>query len=273
MLAEIPKGWNTGMHSHGEEAIFIIEGEGFSIVDGKRYDWGTGSCLFMPYGSAHQHYNATDGQVRYLSAMGLALERFAGLAKVMQYEEARETPKGEPQGIERAGSDVHPEYGRIVLRMEDAIEVLAKDQGDRAAKRTDEFSLTIAKEQRIPGSSKGHHARNIELMKAPEHEFKAREVEITHIMCDAPGTTAHKHGHMEAIVYVLQGEGHSIVDEERIEWKKGTLLHIQGPQTVHQHFNTGKVESQYLRIHYGFRSEYFQPIARRVFPYLYFEES
>ena len=63
------------------------------------------------------------------------------------------------------------------------------------------------------------------------------------------------------------------MDGEKINWKKGTLLHIQGPQTVHQHFNTGQIEAQFLRIDYGLRAKYFQPIAKRVFPYRYFEES
>ena len=115
MLGEIPPGWNTGKHSHGEEGIFIISGEGFSVVDGKRYDWDTGSCLFMPYGSIHQHFNNGDETVRYLSTMSLALERFASLARVVQYEEANETPMNEPQ-VEMAESEVHPDYGRIVLR-------------------------------------------------------------------------------------------------------------------------------------------------------------
>ena len=78
---------------------------------------------------------------------------------------------------------------------------------------------------------------------------------------------------MEDVIYVMKGEGYTIVDGEKVNWKKGTLLHVQGPQTVHQHFNTGKVESQLLRIHYGLRARYFQPIAKRVFPYVYYEVS
>lgn len=54
MVAKIPKGWRTGKHSHGEEAMYIIEGSGFSVVDGKRYDWDEGNCLFMPFGSVHR---------------------------------------------------------------------------------------------------------------------------------------------------------------------------------------------------------------------------
>jgi len=119
--------------------------------------------------------------------------------------------------------------------------------------------------------SKGHRSRVILYMGEPENEFRAREVEITGILCDEPELHSGKHAHMEALLYVLQGEGYSIVDDEKIPWKKGTLFHVQGPQTVHQHFNTGQVESQHLRIHFGLRSHFFQPIAKRVFPYRYFE--
>src|SRR4026209_1692707 len=32
MIAEIPVGYHTGKHVHGEEGIFVLEGEGFSVV-------------------------------------------------------------------------------------------------------------------------------------------------------------------------------------------------------------------------------------------------
>lgn len=267
-LGEIPKGWNTGRHYHGEECMYIVEGEGFSIVDDRRYDWGTGSVMFMPYGVPHQHFNTGEKTVRYYSALGLALERFAGLAKVVQLEEAVETPMGVIEAIEKADSEVHPEYGRIVLRQKDAPVITAKQDKARIAARTDEFTLTMAKQM-----ATGHHSRTIELMKAEEAGFKAREVQITEIMCDVPGKHSGKHSHMEACIYVLQGEGHSIIDTEKVEWKKGTFLHVQGPQTVHQHFPTGQHESQFLRTHFGLRSHFFQPIAKRVFPYSYYEFS
>ena len=271
MVARIPKGWHTGKHSHGEEAIYIVGGSGFSVVDDKRYDWDDSSCLFMPFGSVHQHFNTGDKEVKYYSVMGLELERFAGLAKIVQYEEAGETPMGVIEGIEKAESEVHPEYGRIVLRFKDSIVVQAKDQAAKAAARTDEFALSQAKETKVAGA-KGHHSRVINFM-VPEAGFKTREVEMTGFLCDAAGMPTGRHGHMEAVIYVVQGEGHSILDGERIDWKKGSLIHVQGPQTVHQHFNTGKVESLLLRTHFGLRAHYYQPIAKRVFPYLYFEYS
>lgn len=272
MVAEIPGRWHTGKHSHGEEAIYILQGRGFSVVDELRYDWETGSCLFMPFGATHQHFNSGEDTVRYLSVMALPLERFAGLSKVRHYEDAGETPLGETEKIRQAESDIHPEYGRIVLRLKDAPVVSAKEQGEFRAKAGGEFFNSMAKEMRTAGTG-GHRSREIQLMWDPQNNFKAKEIEITAVLCDEPGMHSGKHAHMEAVLYVIQGEGYSIIEGEKIPWKKGTCFHVQGPQTIHEHFNTGKIEAQHLRIHFGLRASYFQPIAKRVFPYLYYEYS
>src|SRR5690606_21947152 len=58
--AEIPVGWMTGMHSHGEEAMFILQGEGCSIIDGNRYNWRKHSSIHIPFGLRHQHFNTGD---------------------------------------------------------------------------------------------------------------------------------------------------------------------------------------------------------------------
>ena len=271
-MAIIPKGWHTGKHTHGEEAIYILSGQGCSVVDGQRYDWEKGSCLFMPFGSVHQHFNTGDDETHYLSFMGLALERFAGMAKFDQHEETGQTRTGDLQGMQKAKSDIHPEYGRIVLHINDAPVFVGEEQAKSMAIRKDEFTQSVAAAQRTPGFQ-GHRSRVMRFMGSPENDFKAREVEITGILCDEPGMHSGKHAHMEALLYVLQGEGYSIVGDEKIKWKKGTLFHVQGPHTPHQHFNTGTVESQHLRIHYGLRFHYFQALARRVFPHEYLELS
>ncbi len=272
ILAEIPQGWHTGKHSHGEEAIHIVEGQGFSVIDDRRYDWEAGSCLFIPFGAVNQHFNTGNGKVRYLSAMAVTLERFAGFAKIVQYEDAGETPMHVIEGFTKAESDIHPEYGRIVLRLNEAPSHSAKEWGDTQAKATDDLYQTAAKEMRTPGVP-GHRSRQVRFMGWPDTGFKATEVEISAILCDEPGKHGGKHSHMEALLYVLQGEGYSVVDEEKIEWKKGSLIHVSGPQTVHQHFNTGQLEAQQLRFHYGLRAKFFQRVAMRVFPYLYYEYS
>src|SRR5215471_14993375 len=57
MRAEIPVGWHTGKHLHGEEAIYVESGEGFMVLDDKRYGFFPGTVLHIPYRSTHQLFN------------------------------------------------------------------------------------------------------------------------------------------------------------------------------------------------------------------------
>src|SRR5713226_10514421 len=57
LKAEIPVGWHTGMHLHGEEAIFVELGTGFLLLDGRRYDFRPRTIFHIPYRSSHQLCN------------------------------------------------------------------------------------------------------------------------------------------------------------------------------------------------------------------------
>ena len=101
-------------------------------------------------------------------------------------------------------------------------------------------------------------------------DFPNRLALITGLLIDNPGTRSGRHAHMEAVIYVLSGEGFSAVDGAKVPWKSGTSVHIQGPQTDHQHFNTGEEPAFMLRVASGLR-----PQIRRamddVYPFLWFE--
>ena len=56
-LCEIDPGKNTGKHKHGEAMIYILAGRGYSIIDGKRYEWEEGDGLYVPPETFHQHFN------------------------------------------------------------------------------------------------------------------------------------------------------------------------------------------------------------------------
>lgn len=57
-------GAHSGMHRHqGGLVIYILEGEGYSVVDGVRHDWEAGDLLLLPIkpgGVEHQHFNKYD---------------------------------------------------------------------------------------------------------------------------------------------------------------------------------------------------------------------
>lgn len=56
---------HSGKHRHqGGLCIFVIEGRGWTVVDGVRYDWEAGDLLLLPLkpeGVEHQHFNAEPG--------------------------------------------------------------------------------------------------------------------------------------------------------------------------------------------------------------------
>jgi hypothetical protein len=62
----------SGRHRHqGGLVLFIIEGEGYSTMNGVRYDWRAGDMVLMPLlpeGVEHQHFNPTpDGGAKWLA--------------------------------------------------------------------------------------------------------------------------------------------------------------------------------------------------------------
>jgi hypothetical protein len=56
---------HSGKHRHqGGIVIYVIEGKGYSLVDGERVDWKTDDLLLLPIkpnGVEHQHFNAEPG--------------------------------------------------------------------------------------------------------------------------------------------------------------------------------------------------------------------
>ncbi len=261
MLSEIPEGWKTGKHSHGEEAMYILKGKGFSIIDEQRFDWEDGACLRIPFGAIHQHFNQGDTPVHYFSALAPHLEFSCLVAKFQQFEDCGEidSTTNQPARI----NDYDKQGRRLVLNRKDATIVQRGEVDERVQ---DAFWESHPSEMH-----KGNHGKMIKMMGSYD-DFVAEEVEITDVFVDGPKVAGQKHAHMEAMLYIIDGEGYTIIDEEKFPWSPGTALHIQGPQTVHQHFATGEVPSQMLRTHFGIR-KYIQPIAQKTFPYLYLGEA
>ena len=54
-------GTKSGRHRHqGGLLIYVLEGKGYSIVDGERWDWEKGDLVLLPMrpgGVEHQHFN------------------------------------------------------------------------------------------------------------------------------------------------------------------------------------------------------------------------
>jgi len=60
-LEEYAPGGRTQKHGHVNEAAFyILDGEGYEIHDGIRYDWKAGDVAIVHNNCVHQHFNASE---------------------------------------------------------------------------------------------------------------------------------------------------------------------------------------------------------------------
>lgn len=79
---EIPA--QSGKHRHqGGVAIYILEGKGYTIADGVRYDWEKGDLVTLPVkpgGVEHQHFNTNPaGPSRWMAFVYLPLANHVAL--------------------------------------------------------------------------------------------------------------------------------------------------------------------------------------------------
>lgn len=74
-------GGKSGRHGHQNEALFyILEGKGYEVHDGKRYDWEAGDAVIVHNGCIHQHFNANpDKPARQLVIKSKPLYNFMNL--------------------------------------------------------------------------------------------------------------------------------------------------------------------------------------------------
>jgi hypothetical protein len=61
----------SGRHRHqGGLVIYVIEGEGYTVVEGERVDWKSGDLLLLPVrpgGVEHQHFNTGDAPAQWVA--------------------------------------------------------------------------------------------------------------------------------------------------------------------------------------------------------------
>ncbi len=71
---------NDRKHRHYYEALlFILDGIGYSMIEGERVEWEAGDALHIPPWSWHQHFNTdSDKEVRYLAATNAPLLQSVG---------------------------------------------------------------------------------------------------------------------------------------------------------------------------------------------------
>jgi quercetin dioxygenase-like cupin family protein len=279
--AVIPAGRHTGRHRHGEEAIHVLGGSGFVLVDGRRYDVHAGSTIHVPYQSDHQLVNTGEGDLDYVSAWTPDLDLFVRLGRLEQLADKGDndaallaTPLADGQ-LDTLGR-------RIVLHLEDAPDDRDRKRPSRGAgegngsgHRTGHADAAVdggnaaravmhPSERLIKSDHPHRHGRVLNLMGGGEavsevrNGFAAITVAMTQIFEEVPHSSSHCHTHTEAVLFALDGVGYSEIDGRRYDWAAGDAVQIPPTMTRHEHFNPSDGTTRTLRIEYGIRYFYEQ---------------
>lgn len=282
----IPVGTHTGKQRHGEEAIHILSGSGFIVVDGRRYDFHEGTTIHVPYMSEHQLFNTGASEVGYVTASAMDLDLFVKLGRLEQLEEKGDNEPGFESRFPAEDGQFDSEGRRIALHLEDAPdEQKRREEVRRAALAAGGTEAEAHGEGHGHGHGHEHghgghgdgkgkrrtnenphrHGAIYILMgggESPSDErngFTAVSVAMTNIFEEVPHTSSHCHSHTEAVLYVLEGVGFSEVDFEHYDWQAGDAVHVPPKMTRHEHFNPSDKRTRTLRIEYGIRY-YYEPL-------------
>ena len=220
-----PGGSNKG-HGHQNEALFyILEGKGYEIHDGKRYEWERDDLVIVHNDSVHRHYNL-DPERRALALVMKPKSAWMYLGLIQQ---------GRGFGADEAAYGPPEDWARLWTK--------GLDQRKKVVK---------------PADTRWEDTRDgrIRVLTSPERtDVRANAVDI-YQQDVAPGSRSVKHWHMaDEAVYVMRGRGHSLqwdveaqigeryearVAKEPSRWtfEPGDLVYV--PQnTVHQLVNDG----------------------------------
>lgn len=253
-------GMKAGRHRHVREAIFyVMEGEGYEIHDGKRYDWSAGDIMTVPSYCDHQHFNPNPKQKARLwfsvspmvESMGIhwveQIEIRSGYSipadgkpiygpdkQILGYttKDGQEFKIGFNQTIQqrinsRLENMVHIENPRDSY--EDYMKLLEDEVSWRQAVphviRHEELSWEDTRMGRI------------KYMISPRRKsgLKTYDAFIQEL---PPGGASGRHRHAaEEVHKILQGRGYEIHDGIRHDWEVEDVVCIP-PYVTHQHFNS-----------------------------------
>jgi quercetin dioxygenase-like cupin family protein len=259
---------STGKHTHqGGLVIYVLEGAGWSVLDGVKEEWVAGDLLLLPIkagGVEHQFFNAQPGSpCRWLSAINVPMFNNLG-SEFTQQDYAAEygLGSGQPNGwippylrgtpsLDPSGAATSPTPGLNHL----PVEVFANsDERRQALDGRDLFAelVSIRDSQR-----KGWRGRGLTRV-AGEHlpwersEFGRVKWFMhplifdtcirTHVVFEQrldPGESSALVRHQgNAFVYVLAGRGRTRLDGVDWEWKAGDMIQLParppGLEFMHQ---------------------------------------
>ena len=241
LKSEIPVGWHTGKHRHGEESMHILEGEGFSIINGQRFNWHTSSTLQIPFWAEHQHFNTGKVPVTILHGMCFDLEAFLRVARIEQIETCGPNDDSTIAAMPEETSQYYPDKTRAIIHLEQA--PTNKEKLPDGESYNPQGAIAATKNQ--------HDFSNY--LVVPKNGFRAVSVAITNRWIEPAFHESGRHKHLEAVVYAIEGQGFTDMQGKRIPWQAGDVLYVPPAMWEHQHINENPNSITQIRIGYNIR--------------------
>ena len=247
--------WKTIGHRHTVEAsIHILQGVGYSVIDGIKYSWTAGDFICVPMFSWHRHVNTSKEDMIYVASTTGPLSMALGVAI---YEDER-----------------YPDHWVFAQAGEESLKSLIPGANERVALDSAKHSLSkgnykgvAAKlyEEQVRFSAKEEKQRREGkvLVKGKGLKFSRTPMGclayvvdprlgfhvsvISTLLADMPPrkrSGCHRHLY-EEINYVMSGSGYSIINDQKYDWEAGDAMSIP-VFAWHQHFNTGKEPVRFL---------------------------
>ncbi len=236
---------HSGMHRHqGGTFIFVMDGKGYSTVNGVRHDWEAGDLAIlpmMPGGVVHQHFNLDPGVPALWMRVGYQPHKDPVVANWIEQLEVN------PEWAEKKGLQ-----DRKVAPLVNRARTTNINDSARGNTLFDAL-LRVRDEQReqMKGARVIIQGKSLPLENNPMGHFRwyvhphMRDVvsraQMMYVQEIPPGSRSGKQLHQGGrFHYVLEGQGRTIIDGTRHDWEKDDiiLLPIKSHGVVHQHFNT-----------------------------------
>lgn len=244
--------WKTIGHRHTVEAIiYYLDGHGYSVIDGQRYDWEAGDFICVPMFAWHRHVNLSEDRAAYAASTTGPLSMGIGQA-VYEDERYPELWVFAQQGEEQmdtlipGGADAGPDWDPAEYDTE-AARLYAEDLGfanEEEARRRKSRVLVKSSDldfQRTPMGSVAY---------VVDSRIGFHSKALGAVVGEVPqGKRSGAHRHLyDEVDYVLAGTGEVTVDDVTFRVKAGDTLAIPS-YAWHQYFNTGDEPLRVLAFH------------------------
>jgi gentisate 1,2-dioxygenase len=80
-IGGLSPGQSTNRHRHTYETIiYVLEGEGFTMVEDRKVAWRAGDAVYIPTWAWHQHTSTSERPCRYIACENAPMLQNLGVA-------------------------------------------------------------------------------------------------------------------------------------------------------------------------------------------------